>query len=105
MTTQPGRKDRKVYHVLVDRLKILDHGNGDAWNPLVPALPERRYSSATPKRGRDDAADAAFDSFGSKSSPSPAKKSRRTTTNTGNSYTRSQEAGGTKVPDINLQKF
>ncbi|KAF8214532.1 hypothetical protein K438DRAFT_1749635 [Mycena galopus ATCC 62051] len=83
MTNQPGRKDRKVYHVLVDRLKILDHGDGDAWDPPVPALPERRYSPATPKRGRDDAADAAFDSFGSKSSPSPAKKSRRTTTNTG----------------------
>ncbi|KAF8124026.1 hypothetical protein K438DRAFT_1791939 [Mycena galopus ATCC 62051] len=83
ITNQPGRKDRKVYHVLVDRLKILDHGDGDAWDPPVPALPERRYSPATPKRGRDDAADAAFDSFGSKSSPSPAKKSRRTTTNTG----------------------
>ncbi|KAJ7892949.1 hypothetical protein B0H13DRAFT_857044 [Mycena leptocephala] len=78
MTNQPGRKDKKVYHVLVDRLKILDHGDGDAWDPPVPALPERLYSPATPKRRRDDAADAAFDSFGSKSSPSPAKK-RRTT--------------------------
>ncbi|KAF8144137.1 hypothetical protein K438DRAFT_1993114 [Mycena galopus ATCC 62051] len=74
-----SKPDRKVYHVLVDRLKILDHGDGAAWDPRVPALPERRYSPATPKRGRDDAADAAFDSFGSKSSPSPAKKQRRAT--------------------------
>ncbi|KAJ7713518.1 hypothetical protein B0H14DRAFT_3636041 [Mycena olivaceomarginata] len=44
--------------------------------------PNPLYSPATPKRRRDDAADAAFDSFGSKSSPSPAKKSRRTTTST-----------------------
>jgi hypothetical protein len=50
-----------------------------AWDPRVPALLERRYSPATPKRGRDDAADAAFDSFGSKSSPSPAKKQRHAT--------------------------
>ncbi|KAJ7092166.1 hypothetical protein C8R44DRAFT_990312 [Mycena epipterygia] len=71
------KADKKVYHVLVDRLKILDHGDGNAWNPPVPALPERRYSPATPKRGRDGAADAAFDNFGSKSSPSPSKKARR----------------------------
>ncbi|KAJ7874033.1 hypothetical protein B0H14DRAFT_3859896 [Mycena olivaceomarginata] len=82
LMANPGRKTRKVYHVLVDRLKILDHGDGDAWDPPVPALPEPLYSPATPKRRRDDAADAAFDSFGSKSSPSPAKKSRRTTTST-----------------------
>ncbi|KAJ7883708.1 hypothetical protein B0H14DRAFT_3432830 [Mycena olivaceomarginata] len=71
-------KDKKVYHVLVDRLKILDHGDGEAWNPPIPALPERPYySPATPKRGRDVAADAAFDGFGSRSSPSPSKRPKR----------------------------
>ncbi|KAJ6620214.1 hypothetical protein B0H10DRAFT_2360976 [Mycena sp. CBHHK59/15] len=72
------KPDRKVYHVLVNRLKILDHGDSEAWDPPVLALPERCYSPATPKRGRDDTADAAFDSFGSKSLPSLAKKSRCT---------------------------
>ncbi|KAJ6554114.1 hypothetical protein B0H10DRAFT_2446512 [Mycena sp. CBHHK59/15] len=73
-----AKADRKVYHVLVDRLKILDHGDGEAWNPPIPALPERRYySPATPKRGRDVAADAAFDGFGSRSSPSPSKRPKR----------------------------
>ncbi|KAJ6615716.1 hypothetical protein B0H10DRAFT_2435314 [Mycena sp. CBHHK59/15] len=56
-----AKADRKVYHVLVDRLKILDHGDGEAWNPPIPALPERRYySPATPKRGRDVAAEMAL---------------------------------------------
>ncbi|KAJ6563532.1 hypothetical protein B0H10DRAFT_1966044 [Mycena sp. CBHHK59/15] len=73
-----AKADRKVYHVLVDRLKILDHGDGEAWNPPIPALPERRYYlPATPKRGRDVAADAAFDGFGSRSSPSPSKRPKR----------------------------
>jgi hypothetical protein len=70
--------ESQVYHVLVDRLKILDHGDGEAWNPPIPALPERPYySPATPKRGRDVAADAAFDGFGSRSSPSPSKRPKR----------------------------
>ncbi|KAJ7830092.1 hypothetical protein B0H14DRAFT_3143688 [Mycena olivaceomarginata] len=43
LMANPGRKTRKVYHVLVDRLKILYHGDGDAWDPPVPALPEPLY--------------------------------------------------------------
>ncbi|KAJ7704122.1 hypothetical protein B0H17DRAFT_1127126 [Mycena rosella] len=71
------RPDKKIYHILVDQLKILDHGDGEPWNPPVPAMPERRYCSpATPKRARDEAADAAFNNFGSRASPSPAKKSK-----------------------------
>ncbi|KAJ7212585.1 hypothetical protein GGX14DRAFT_564340 [Mycena pura] len=70
-------KDKKIYHVLADRLKILDHGDGKAWNPPVPALPERRFQPATPKRGRDVAANAAFDGFRSRSSPSPSKRPKR----------------------------
>ncbi|KAJ7883607.1 hypothetical protein B0H13DRAFT_2344040 [Mycena leptocephala] len=74
------KPDKKIYHVLVDRLKILDRGDGEAWSPPVPVMPERRYSPTTPgKRGRDDAADTAFESFGSKMSPSPIKKAKRTT--------------------------
>ncbi|KAF8178356.1 hypothetical protein K438DRAFT_1938778 [Mycena galopus ATCC 62051] len=74
------KPDKKVYHVQVDKLRILDPGNGEPSTPPVPALPERRFSPSTPskRRPRDDAADAAFDSFGTKSSsPSPNKKSRR----------------------------
>ncbi|KAJ6622199.1 hypothetical protein B0H10DRAFT_2214559 [Mycena sp. CBHHK59/15] len=72
--------DKKVYHVLAERLKILDHGDGPARNPAVPVVPERRYFSAgTPsrKRARDNATDAAFDSFGSKATPSPPKRTRQ----------------------------
>ncbi|KAJ7830105.1 hypothetical protein B0H14DRAFT_3716035 [Mycena olivaceomarginata] len=75
-----SRTRRRVYHVQVDKLRILDPGNGEPSTPPVPALPERRFSPSTPskRRPRDDAADAAFDSFGTKlSSPSPNKKSRR----------------------------
>ncbi|KAJ7737928.1 hypothetical protein B0H14DRAFT_2992745, partial [Mycena olivaceomarginata] len=34
-TTEAGRPipNKKVYHVLVDRLRILDHGDGEPWNP------------------------------------------------------------------------
>ncbi|KAJ6613266.1 hypothetical protein B0H10DRAFT_1951661 [Mycena sp. CBHHK59/15] len=72
------KPDRKVYHILVDQLKILDYGDGEPWNVLIPSLPERRYySPMTPKRHRDTAADDAFNNFGSRSSPSPAKRGRR----------------------------
>ncbi|KAJ7743419.1 hypothetical protein B0H14DRAFT_2987487, partial [Mycena olivaceomarginata] len=65
-TTEAGRPipNKKVYHVPVDRLRILDHGDGEPWNPA--------------RRGRDDAADRAFNNFGAKSaSPSPPKRARR----------------------------
>ncbi|KAJ6605128.1 hypothetical protein B0H10DRAFT_1957249 [Mycena sp. CBHHK59/15] len=72
------KPDRKVYHILVDQLKILDYGDGELRNVLIPSLPEcRYYSSMTPKRHRDAAADDAFNNFGSRSSPSPAKRGRR----------------------------
>ncbi|KAJ7787087.1 hypothetical protein B0H14DRAFT_3893309 [Mycena olivaceomarginata] len=32
-----------VYHVQVDKLRILDPGNGEPSTPPVPALPERRF--------------------------------------------------------------
>ncbi|KAJ7112152.1 hypothetical protein C8R44DRAFT_985147 [Mycena epipterygia] len=69
----------QIYHVQVDKLRILDHGNGERWILPPPTMPERRFSPSTPsrRRARDDAADAAFDSFGTKSSPSPAKKPKR----------------------------
>ncbi|KAJ7739458.1 hypothetical protein DFH07DRAFT_965748 [Mycena maculata] len=72
--------DKKIYHVLVDRLKVLDRGDAEPWNPPVPAIPEPRFYSPTTspqRRGRDDAADTAFNTFGSKSSPSPTKRARR----------------------------
>ncbi|KAJ6606903.1 hypothetical protein B0H10DRAFT_2439874 [Mycena sp. CBHHK59/15] len=72
--------DKKIYHVLVDRLKILDRGDGQAWAPAIPTMPERRYfSSGSPakKRARDSAADAAFENFGSRAAPGPLKKAKR----------------------------
>ncbi|KAJ7829505.1 hypothetical protein B0H14DRAFT_2594057 [Mycena olivaceomarginata] len=68
------KPDRKVYHMIVDQLKILDHGDGKPWNPPIPSLPQRRYSPMTPKRPRNAAADAAFNNFGTRSSPSPPKR-------------------------------
>ncbi|KAJ6612629.1 hypothetical protein B0H10DRAFT_2192374 [Mycena sp. CBHHK59/15] len=71
--------DKKIYHVLVDRLKVLDRGDVQPWNPPVPEMPEARvYSPMTPQRkARDDATDTAFNAFGLKSSPSPPKRARR----------------------------
>ncbi|KAJ6605030.1 hypothetical protein B0H10DRAFT_2229241 [Mycena sp. CBHHK59/15] len=78
-------KDKKIYHVLVDRLKVLDRGDAEPWAPPVPVIPEARtYSLTTPqRRGRDDAAGTAFNTFGTKLSPSPTKRPRRS----GNGYT------------------
>ncbi|KAJ7448419.1 hypothetical protein FB451DRAFT_1243090 [Mycena latifolia] len=72
--------NKKIYHILVERLKILDHGDGQPWSPAVPALPEgRHFSAGTPsrKRPRDNATDIAFDNFGSKATPSPPKRTRQ----------------------------
>ncbi|KAJ7894606.1 hypothetical protein B0H14DRAFT_3426639 [Mycena olivaceomarginata] len=34
--------DRKVYHLIVDKLKVLDRGDAELWDPDVPTMPERR---------------------------------------------------------------
>ncbi|KAJ7031474.1 hypothetical protein C8F04DRAFT_1110354 [Mycena alexandri] len=71
--------DRKVYHLIIDKLKVLDRGNGEPWDPPVPTMPERRTYSpgASPrKRARDDATDAAFNNFGKGAAQAP--KRRRT---------------------------
>ncbi|KAJ7663353.1 hypothetical protein DFH06DRAFT_1324822 [Mycena polygramma] len=72
--------DKKIYHVLINRLKVLDRGDAQPWSPPVPEIPEARvYTPMTPqRRARDDDADTAFNAFGSKSSPSPSKRPRRT---------------------------
>ncbi|KAJ7839937.1 hypothetical protein B0H14DRAFT_3869572 [Mycena olivaceomarginata] len=71
--------DKKIYHVLIDRLRVLDRNDAKPWNPPVPEIPEARvYSPMTPQRSaRDDTADTAFHAFGSKSSLSPPKRARR----------------------------
>ncbi|KAJ7795455.1 hypothetical protein B0H14DRAFT_3495918 [Mycena olivaceomarginata] len=57
----PGKK---IYHVLIDRLKVLDCGDAEPWNPPVPEILEARvYSPMT-------------NVFGSKSSPSLPKRAR-----------------------------
>ncbi|KAJ7730048.1 hypothetical protein B0H14DRAFT_2640305 [Mycena olivaceomarginata] len=66
----------EIYHVLADKLRVLDHGDGEPFVPTVPPMPERREPRTPAKRPRDDAADSAFDSFGSKASP--AKKAKQT---------------------------
>ncbi|KAJ7795268.1 hypothetical protein B0H14DRAFT_2621164 [Mycena olivaceomarginata] len=65
-----------IYHVLADKLRVLDHGDGEPFIPTVPPMPERREPRTPAKRPRDDAADSVFDSFGSKASP--AKKAKQT---------------------------
>ncbi|KAJ7754184.1 hypothetical protein DFH07DRAFT_1029589 [Mycena maculata] len=67
--------DKRIYHVLIDRLRVLDRSDAGPWDPPVPEIPEARaYSPMTPQcRARDDAADTA----GSKSSPSTPKRARR----------------------------
>ncbi|KAJ7369194.1 hypothetical protein DFH08DRAFT_984157 [Mycena albidolilacea] len=66
----------QIYHVLADKLRVLDHGDGEPFVPTVPPMPERREPRTPAKRPWDDAADSAFDSFGSKASP--AKKAKQT---------------------------
>ncbi|KAJ7307886.1 hypothetical protein DFH08DRAFT_823969 [Mycena albidolilacea] len=65
----PRFMDFKVYHVNVEKLTILDKGDGAPWNPPSPGLP-----SATPpmpsKRACDPAVNSAFDGL------FPSKKAR-----------------------------
>ncbi|KAJ6567481.1 hypothetical protein B0H10DRAFT_1071410 [Mycena sp. CBHHK59/15] len=69
--------DKKIYHLLVDKLKILDHGDGEPWSPTVPMMPGPLDTPFSPKkRPRDEATDAAFNTF-SASSPSPSQRHRR----------------------------
>ncbi|KAJ6450881.1 hypothetical protein C8R45DRAFT_946493 [Mycena sanguinolenta] len=70
-----------IYHALIDKLRILDYGNGAKFMPPVPTAPKSRLSPQTPtKRQGDAAADAAFDRFGCKTSQSPTKRTRSTKT-------------------------
>ncbi|KAJ7611287.1 hypothetical protein FB45DRAFT_1037619 [Roridomyces roridus] len=64
---------KKIYHVLADKVKILDYGNGEPW---VVASPEERSVPSPAKRPRDEALDTAFDNFGAKASPSKKSKKR-----------------------------
>ncbi|KAJ7243526.1 hypothetical protein C8J57DRAFT_1525632 [Mycena rebaudengoi] len=65
-----------IYPALVERLSVLDRGYGQAWNPPIPALPERpAYTPPSRKRPRDTATDVAFDNV-SAASPTAAKKAK-----------------------------
>ncbi|KAJ7325404.1 hypothetical protein DFH08DRAFT_1028164 [Mycena albidolilacea] len=66
----------EIYHVLADKLRVLDHGDSEPFVPTVPPMPERCEPRMPAKRPRDDVADSVFDSFGSKASP--AKKAKQT---------------------------
>ncbi|KAJ7790967.1 hypothetical protein B0H14DRAFT_3568348 [Mycena olivaceomarginata] len=77
-TTERGlpASDKKIYHLLVDKLKILDHGDGEPWSPTAPTMPGPRDTPFSPKKKpRDEATDAAFNNF-SASSPSPSQRRR-----------------------------
>ncbi|KAJ7892317.1 hypothetical protein B0H14DRAFT_3688500 [Mycena olivaceomarginata] len=78
-----AQPDRKVNHLIVDKLKVLDRGDGEPWNPPIPTMPERRASPGTSpkKRATDNAVDTAFNNFG-KASPSSSKQHKRNTTGT-----------------------
>ncbi|KAJ7857944.1 hypothetical protein B0H14DRAFT_2578114 [Mycena olivaceomarginata] len=56
----PRFMDSKVYHVNVEKLAILDKGDGAPWNPPSPDLPSVAPSTPS-KRARDPAVDSAFD--------------------------------------------
>ncbi|KAJ7866004.1 hypothetical protein B0H14DRAFT_3133234 [Mycena olivaceomarginata] len=65
----PRFMDSKVYHVNVEKLTILDKGDGAPWNPPPPELASAVPSTPS-KRARDPAVDSAFDGL------SPSKKAR-----------------------------
>ncbi|KAF8147074.1 hypothetical protein K438DRAFT_1780285 [Mycena galopus ATCC 62051] len=69
-------QNKKVYHVLIDKLRILDHGDSEPFVACVPVVPGRFPTTPT-KRARYDAADTAFDSFASNATPSPSKHGKR----------------------------
>ncbi|KAJ7812198.1 hypothetical protein B0H14DRAFT_2605916 [Mycena olivaceomarginata] len=46
----------EIYHVLADKLRVPDHGDGELFVPTVPPMPERREPRTPAKRARDDAA-------------------------------------------------
>ncbi|KAJ7938696.1 hypothetical protein B0H13DRAFT_1851282 [Mycena leptocephala] len=35
----PGSPRNKIYHIYIERLKVLDKGYGDAWSPKIPEMP------------------------------------------------------------------
>ncbi|KAJ7846157.1 hypothetical protein B0H13DRAFT_2363178 [Mycena leptocephala] len=61
--------DSKICHVNVEKLTILDKGDGGTWNPPVPVLPNSAPASPV-KRPCDPNVDSAFDNL------SPSKKQR-----------------------------
>ncbi|KAJ6622414.1 hypothetical protein B0H10DRAFT_1944591 [Mycena sp. CBHHK59/15] len=68
----PKFLDSKIYHVNVEKLTILDSGNGPAWDPEIPTLPGSAPSTPSTSRirQRDAAVDDAFEDA------SPSKKGR-----------------------------
>ncbi|KAJ6485267.1 hypothetical protein DFH09DRAFT_1339789 [Mycena vulgaris] len=69
----------KIYHIYVERLHIIDKGDGKAWSPPIPSLPSATTPSTPKKRTRDLEADNAVDNaFNSFKSISPPKKKSRT---------------------------
>ncbi|KAJ7700930.1 hypothetical protein B0H14DRAFT_3904253 [Mycena olivaceomarginata] len=65
-----------IYHVQVDKLRILDPGNGEPSTPPVPTIARTPFPPFnTVSEESTGRCDAAFDSFGTKSSsPSPNQK-------------------------------
>ncbi|KAJ6576214.1 hypothetical protein B0H10DRAFT_1963614 [Mycena sp. CBHHK59/15] len=66
----------KVYHLYVDKLRVLDKGYGAAWQIHIPSFPvagPSGLSTPSPKKRkeRDDTADDAFEAF---DAVSPKKK-------------------------------
>jgi hypothetical protein len=58
----------QVYHLYVDKLRILDKGYGTAWQIRIPSFPVAGPSGpSTPspkkRKERDDAADNTFEAF------------------------------------------
>ncbi|KAJ6564538.1 hypothetical protein B0H19DRAFT_1286043 [Mycena capillaripes] len=71
--------NKKVYYILIDKLRILDHGDSEPFvaSKSAPVAPDDRSPMTPTKRAHDDAADSAFDSFASNATPSPPKRTKR----------------------------
>jgi hypothetical protein len=56
----------QVYHPIVDKLKVLDRGDGEPWNPPIPMMSEHcTYLPGTsPKKRAKNAVDITFNNFG-----------------------------------------
>ncbi|KAJ7231605.1 hypothetical protein C8J57DRAFT_1250967 [Mycena rebaudengoi] len=71
-----AQPQNKIYHIYVEKLRIINKGYGGTWDPLIPVMPSS--GPATPKKQghaeHDADADTAFDAFNSVLPPQKTRK-------------------------------